>query len=294
MTSLLLGALAAVGTYLMVTAVAYGRRDLPVVSTTASLGRHTATAARAWMDQAGLGAVRPAELAGTTALVGIVGTIAGAALFGAALPAIGIGACSAATPIATFRARRTRRLAAAHDAWPHLIDEIRVLTGAAGRSIPQALLDVGLRGPEELRHAFVAAHREWLLTTDVERTVAVLKDLLADPTADAACETLLVAHEVGGADLDRRLAELAEDRRLEQLGRRDARAEQAGVRFARRFVVAVPAGMAVAGMSLGDGRAAYATPTGQVLVAVAIALVGACWWWSGTLLRLPEPERVLA
>jgi hypothetical protein len=34
------------------------------------------------------------------------------------------------------------------------------------------------------------------------------------------------------------------------------------VRFARRFVLIVPVGMAVAGLSIGTGRTAYETPLG--------------------------------
>ncbi len=75
-----------------------------------------------------------------------------------------------------------------------MLEEIRILTSSVGRSIPQALFEVGRRAPVELRPAFEAAHREWLLTTDFESAVSVLKAALADPTADAACETLLVAH----------------------------------------------------------------------------------------------------
>ena len=146
-----------------------------------------------------------------------------------------------------------------------MIEEMRLLTGSLGRSIPQALFEVGRRGPEEMRPAFAAAQREWMISTDFARTVAVLKTGLADPTADAACETLLVAHEVGGSDLDRRLAALVEDRIQDLQGRKDARAKQAGVRFARRFVLLVPLGMALAGLSIGNGRAAYERPTGQLL-----------------------------
>ena len=138
-----------------------------------------------------------------------------------------------------------------------MIEEIRLLTSSLGRSIPQALFEVGRRCPEELRPAFEAAHREWLLSTDFARTVDVLKAGLADPTADAACETLLVAHELGGSDLDRRLEALIEDRVQDTQGRKDATAKQAGVRFARRFVLIVPVGMALAGLSVGNGRAAY-------------------------------------
>ena len=40
---------------------------------------------------------------------------------------------------------------------------------------------------------------------------------------------------------------------------RYSQAKQAGVRFARRFVLIVPVGMAVAGLSIGTGREAYRT-----------------------------------
>src|SRR5690606_41494892 len=92
--------------------------------------------------------------------------------------------------------------------------------------------------------------------------------------------------------LDRRLEALVEDRILDVQGRKDARAKQAGVRFARRFVLLVPCGMALVGMSIGTGRAAYATPWGQSMVVLGIAAVAVCWVWAGRLLALPEEERV--
>ena len=75
-------------------------------------------------------------------------------------------------------------------------------------------------------------------------------------------------------------------------GRKDAEAKQAGVRFARRFVLFVPFGMALAGLSIGDGRAAYESSGGQVGVVMALAMVLGCWLWSGRIMRLPEEERV--
>jgi len=199
---------------------------------------------------------------------------------------------AAGAPLALYRSRHEQRRAEAHDAWPRLIEEIRLLTGSVGMSIPQALLDVGRRGPEPLRKGFAAAEREWRMTTDFARTTAVLSDQLADPTADVVCETLLVAHEVGGADLEARLAALAQDRADDLRHRKDARAAQAGVRFARRFVLAVPVGMALCGLSIGTGRRAYGTAVGQILVVVGISAVAACWAWAGRLLRLPSEERV--
>ena len=120
----------------------------------------------------------------------------------------------------------------------------------------------------------------------------MLRTRLADPCADAICETLLVAYEVGGTDLDRRLAALAEERRQDLEGRKDGAARQAGVRFARRFVLVVPLGMTLAGLSIGTGRAAYQTAVGQILVVIGLVAVAACWMWAGRLMRLPEEQRV--
>jgi tight adherence protein B len=52
--------------------------------------------------------------------------------------------------------------------------------------------------------------------------------------------------------------------------------------------------MAIAGMTVGNGRAAYRSELGQAAVVVAIGMVIACWIWAGRLLRLPELERVFA
>jgi tight adherence protein B len=291
-SGLLVALAAAAGVFYLYTAVVLGWRGYGL-GPAAGLPRGRARRRGGdWLVQAGLAGVDPREFAAVTAALAAAGAAAGFVVFGGPLPALVLGGCLAAVPLASYRVRRQQRRAAAQEAWPRLIEEIRILTTSLGRSVPQALFDAGARAPEGLRPAFAAAQREWLLSTDFERTVAVLKAGLADPTADAACETLLVAHEVGGTDLDRRLEALIEDRVIDMQGRKDARSRQAGVRFARRFVLLVPVGMALVGMSIGNGRAAYATAWGQVMVAVGLAGIVVCWVWAGRLLRLPEEERV--
>jgi tight adherence protein B len=257
---------------------------------------HRTRAARArwndWMRRAGLRDVRSTELWSVVAGLFGIGALVAYALFGGALAALVVGGFAAAWPLAAYRRRARARRIVAMEAWPRLIEEIRILTSSAGRSVPQALFEAGRHAPADIQPAFQAAHREWLLTTDFPRTLSTLKRELADPAVDATCETLLIAHEVGGTDLDQRLEALADDRRDDVQGRKDAQARQAGVRFARRFVLVVPLGMALAGTSVGTGRAAYATPTGQLLVLVALTMVAVCWWWAGRLLVIPEPERV--
>lgn len=291
MTGLVLAMVAAYGVHLLYTGLVLHWDGLgPGPRRTRSAARQPRM--REWMVQAGLAEVRVSEFVAVMAVLFVVGAAAAFTIFGAPVPALAAGGFAASAPAAAYRNRRRARRLRAQESWPRMIEEIRILTSSLGRSIPQALFDVGRRGPEELRPAFDAAHREWLISTDFARTLAVLKDRLADPTADATCETLLVAHEIGGTDLDRRLEALIEDRIQDVQGRKDAVAKQAGVRFARRFVLVVPVGMALAGLSIGTGRAAYQTALGQAAVATAILMVVACWVWAGALMKLPEEERV--
>lgn len=276
MTGLALGLTAALGTYLLYTAVVMGWSDLPLPArSTKSKGPMLR-----WSLQG-----PPLAAGGLAALVAL-------ALFGAVVPVVVAGGLGAAAPVAAARSARESQSRRARDAWPRLIEEMRLQTGALGRSVPQALFAVGRRAPAEMSSAFDRAEREWQLTTDFERTISVLKAGLADATADATLETLLVAHQIGGTDLDGRLAALVEDRILDQQGRKDTEAKQAGVRFARRFVLIVPAGMALAGLSIGTGRQAYQSPLGQAAVAAGMGVIALCWWWAGRLMRLPGEERV--
>lgn len=285
----ILAALAAgAGVYLLYTALVLGWRGLGP----RRLGPASRRRSRDWLQEAGVSDVRVREFVAVILVVGLVGAVLGYGLFAAPLPAMVTGLCAAGFPLASYRARRTRRLAEAHEAWPRLLEELRLLTGSAGRSIPQALFEVGRRAPAELHDAFQAAERQWLLTTDFPRTLDVLKARLRNPTADAVCETLAVAQEVGGADLERRLAALIEDRVADLQGRKDAASKLAGVKFARLFVLFVPLGMALAGLSIGTGRSAYESPVGQVFVVVGLLSVAICWYWSGRLMRLPVEPRV--
>lgn len=291
MTGLILPLAAALGVYYAFTALAFGWRGVGLAPSVGRVNRRRHVV-QEWLVQAGLGDVRLRDFAAVMVLLFVLGTAVTFAVFGAIVPAVAVGASAACAPLASYRVRRANRRARAQDAWPRMIEEIRLLTSSLGRSIPQALFEVGRRAPDDMIPAFDAAHREWLISTDFERTLTVLKSGLADPTADATCETLLVAYTVGGSDLDRRLEALIEDRIQDTQGRKDARAKQAGARFARRFVVFAPFGMALAGMSVGNGRQAFSSPTGQTLTLFAVLLVIGCWVWAGRILQVPEEERV--
>ena len=281
--------LATLGTYLIFSEYGLHARGF----TRPRANRNTPPRWANWLAQAGLGDVRPVEFILVELVVFLfVGFIVWL-LFGAIVPGVVAALLSAFAPVAVYRQRRKHLRDVARDAWPYLIEEIRLQTGALGRSIPTALLDAGRKAPTApMRTAFEEASRTWLLSTSFPRATDVLKHLLADPTADVVVETLLVAHEIGGSDIEGRLSSLVDDRRTDLRNRHEARSRQAGVRFARWFVLGVPAGMALVGLAIGEGRAAYASTGGQIAVVVGIVLTGACWIWANRIMALPEPDRM--
>lgn len=293
LTGFLLAVTGATGVYLLWTAVAFGWRGLAPTATSAGGGRRTSRRMRLqdYLVQAGVDRLGVKEFVAVSLAMFVIGALLGLALFNPAAGVV-VGVAAATFPILSANARRARRLDRARDSWPRMIEEIRLQAVSLGRSIPQALFAVGRRAPEEMRSGFDVAHREWLMSTDFDRTLAVLKAQLADPTADAVCETLLIAHEVGGTDVDRRLQALLDDRVLDLQGRKDARARQAGARFARVFVLIVPLGMALVGQSIASGRAAYQGTGPTIAITVALGIIGVCWWWAGRLMQLPSEQRV--
>ena len=293
MTVIVIGLVAGIGTHLLFTAIT-DRRSHSDTDRPSTSGLRLGFRKR--LERTPIRILGLPQRSGRAAFAASAGafTIGGSIcllIFGTPTAALAGGLLSTALPIGALRRHHERRRTVARRNWPRAIEEIRVLTVSGGRSLPQALLEVGANGPVELRPAFVAARREWALTTDFERTLAVLRSEMDDPTCDAVCETVLIAHEVGGTGVDRRLADLAEDRRQDAHYREEVRARQAGVRFARRFVLIVPLGMAIAGLSVGTGREAYRTGFGQIAVAVGLALMAVCWVWAGRMLRLPQESR---
>ena len=235
---LLLAAVAGYGVFLVYTAVVFGWTGAglgPTVAARRFTPLRRERSGRDWLRQAGLDGVSPRQLGAVMAVLFATGAAVAFALFGGVLPAVAAGLFAATFPVTSYRARRERNRSDAREAWPRLLEDIRLQAGSLGRSIPQALFEVG-----------------------------------------------------------RRLAALVEDRVQDLQGRKDARAKQAGVRFARRFVLVVPIGMALAGISIGTGRAAYATAEGQVAVVAGIGAVAACWMWAARLLALPEEQRVFS
>ena len=152
--------------------------------------------------QAGYTALTPGNIVTASAVAGL-GVLA--VVFGATrtLPvALCFAAMAAYAPLAVVRMRARSRRASLRDLWPDVVDNIASAV-RAGMALPESLIQLSVRGPEELRPAFAAFAQDYRTSGRFQESLDLLKVRLADPVADRIVESLRIAREVGGSDLGR-------------------------------------------------------------------------------------------
>jgi tight adherence protein B len=250
-------------------------------------GRGRRLLAEAGLARLGLGGVVAWSL-GAAAVVFIVA----AGVSQSPVLATTFGALAAYTPWAFVRAQRSRRQVSLRAAWPDVVDD---LTSAvrAGLALPEALIQLGRRGPVEFRPAFeqfAAAYRAGGRFGD---SLDLLKESLADPVGDRVVESLRMAREVGGNDLGRLLRTLSQFLREDARTRGELEARQAWTVNGARLAVAAPWLLLALLATRPQAVAAYDTVAGMVVLGAG---AGACFLAYRLMMRigrLPAEDRVL-
>lgn len=197
-----------------------------------------------------------------------------------------------ATPISLVRMRARDRRNKLRDLWPDAVDNIT--SGVrAGLALPEALAQLSVRGPIELRPAFANFAEDYRATGRFHDCLDRLKDDLSDPVADRLVESLRIAREVGGSDLGKLLRTLSTFLREDSRTRAELETRQSWTVNAARLAVAAP-WIVLAMLSFkGNALTAYSSPTGWAILAVGAGLCVLAYRimvWIG---RLPEDQRVL-
>ncbi|EFQ82802.1 bacterial type II secretion system domain protein F [Aeromicrobium marinum DSM 15272] len=247
----------------------------------------------ALLTRAGATGVPPRAVVGLCVALGSVVFVAVTAATG--VPVIGLvfASMAAAAPVAVLRGRAARRLRDHAASWPDAVDNLASAV-RAGMSLPEAVMQVGERGPEVLRADFVAFGRDYRATGRFEEALDLLKIRLADPVGDRVVESLRLARDVGGGDLGRMLRALSAYLRDDLRTRGELESRQSWTVNGARLAVAAP-WLVLASMSLQpDVIARFGSPTGTLILVVGAATcLGAyrAMTWIG---RLPTERRVLA
>jgi len=195
-------------------------------------------------------------------------------------------------PITLVRMRARKRRAVMRDLWPDVVDNIGSAV-RAGLALPEALSQLTIRGPEELRPAFAAFAEDYRATGRFQECLDRLKERLSDPVADRLVESLRIAREVGGSDLGRLLRTLSTFLREDARTRAELETRQGWTVNAARLAVAAPWVVLALLCTRPDSVQAYSRPTGILVLATGAVLSLVAYRVMVHVGRLPEESRVL-
>ncbi len=248
---------------------------------------------RPLLDRAGLSDVSVRGLLGLCTGSFLAGFLLMTVLSRVLVIGLVFGLLAGILPIAVLRERGRRRLREHAELWPDAVDNLASAV-RAGLSLPEAVMQLGERGPEGLRPAFVRFARDYQSTGRFETALDRLKNHLADPTGDRVVEALRLARDVGGGDLGRMLRSLSAFLRDDLRTRNEIESRQSWTVNAARLAVAAPWIVLVAMSLQGDVLVRFATGTGTVILLGGAAVCVVAYRLMLWLGRLPGERRVLA
>lgn len=244
------------------------------------------------LAQAGIEGVTPRQLAGVSAALGVVTFVLFLGTSQVPVIAVLFGGFAATGPLVVVRRRRAQRSVELREVWPEAVDNLA--SGVrAGLSLPEAVTQLGVRGPEQLRSAFRRFGEDYRATGRFGESIDTLKRNLADPVGDRVVESLRMAREVGGTDLGRLLRTLSAFLREDARTRAELETRQGWTVNAARLALAAP-WMLLLLLSTRPGAVeAYDTAAGAVVLLVGGGVSFVAYRVMIRIARLPTERRVL-
>jgi tight adherence protein B len=241
-----------------------------------------------------------AGLSGTT--VGAVWSVCGASAFVVFLSvqvlshtvtvALVFAVMAGYLPLAMLRGRGRRRQRELAEVWPEAVDNLASAV-RAGMSLPEALTQLGHRGPEPLREPFLGFGADYQVTGRFGESLDRLKQRLADPVGDRVVEGLRIAREVGGGELGSLLRNLSGYLRDDARTRSELESRQAWTVNGARLAVSAPWLVLLMLCFQREVIARYASPAGAVVLAGGALLCLVAYRLMVRIGRLPVERRVL-
>ncbi|HEX3907068.1 MAG TPA: type II secretion system F family protein [Mycobacteriales bacterium] len=241
---------------------------------------------------AGYSSVSPQQLYAVSVVTTVTGFILAAGISHAPVIGIAFAGFAGYAPFALVRMRKRQRTTELRELWPDVVDNLASAV-RAGLSLPEAIAQIALRGPEQLRPAFARFAADHRATGRFGECLDRLKESLADPTADRIIESIRVAREVGATDLGRLLRTLSSFLREDARTRAELETRQGWTINAARLGLAAP-WIVVGLLSLRpETVTAYDSAAGVAVLAVGAAVSFAAYRVMLRIARLPTEERVL-
>lgn len=263
------------------------------ISTPRARGEQRTSRLRRLIDRAGLERVGPSGVIAGCAALALVSGLIVVMISGVAIVGLLAALVFGYAPIAVLRRRARVRAVALRSGWPDAVDMLGSAV-RAGMSLPEAVIDLGQRGPEALRPAFRSFAADYRATGSFALGLDRLKESLRDPVADRVIVSLGIAREVGGSDLGRVLATLSDFLRQDARARGEIEARQSWTVNAARVAVAAPWITLLLLCTRPETVAAYSTAVGALILVGSALLSVVAYRVMTAIGKLPDEPRVLA
>lgn len=273
---------------LVLIGLAFSRPARCSVRPTKQAGRLAALLARA-----GAEGVSPSQMVALCSTAFVVAGLLLAAVSGVVVMGIVFGLLAGASPIAVLQGRAGRRAREHAALWPDAVDNLASAV-RAGLSLPEALMQLGDRGPEGLQESFAQFGRDYQASGRFNASLDLLKARLADPIGDRVVEALRIAREVGGGDLGRVLRSLSGFLREDLRTRGELESRQSWTVNGARLAVAAPWIVVLFMCLQPEVVHRFAQPAGVVVLTSGAVLCVVAYRLMMRIGRLPAEKRILA
>jgi tight adherence protein B len=255
--------------------------------------RPIARAAVPLLAGAGVTSIGPRALLAMCTSSAVAGFLVGTGITSVLAIGLIFAGLGAWAPVAILRGRAARRLRENADVWPDAVDNLASAI-RAGLSLPESLIQLGERGPDQLRAAFAQFGRDYRASGRFDASLDLLKARMCDPVADRVIEGLRIARDVGGGDVGRMLRSLAGFLRDELRTRGELESRQSWTVNGARLAVAAPWLVLLAMSVQHDAVAHFASADGAIVLGVGAVVCVFAYRLMVRLGRLPVERRVLA
>lgn len=190
-----------------------------------------------------------------------------------------------------FRSRDRRESAAMLLVWPEVTDHL-ISAIHSGLSLNEALVGLGVRGPELIRPYFLTFHDELRESGNFIASAEKLKARLNTHGSDQILEAVIMAKSLGGSELLQIFRALGDFLRQDLTLRKEIEIKHGWIKNSAHLSAAAPWLLLLLLSSQPGTAQAFAQPGGVAILFIGLVLTGVAYMWMGKLGKLPTPSRV--
>jgi len=185
----------------------------------------------------------------------------------------------------------SKRHSAIHGACPEMID-ILISGVQSGLSLNESLTGLAQRGPEIFKVEFQRFAENLYSQGNFSRALIEVKESIAHPSFDQVIEALMIARELGGAELLTILRLLGKFIREDLTLRREIEVKQNWIKNSAHLSAAAPWILLLLLSTQPSTTEAFSTATGVLILGAGLAITAIAYLWMNSLSRIPVPKRI--